>query len=59
MPGRERRSRRGQIYKRMMAGKVGENPKDVKKEDIKEEKPKVEKKKESTVEKVKKVFKKE
>lgn len=52
MPGRERRSRRGQVYKRMMAGKVV-------KEDKKEEKPKVEKKKESTVEKVKKVFKKE
>jgi len=56
MPGRERRSRRGQVYKRMMAGKVvKEDPK----EDKKEEKPKVEKKKESTVEKVKKVFKKE
>ncbi len=44
MPGRERRSRRGQVYKRMMAGKVGkEEPKEIKKEDSK----KVEKKKES------------
>lgn len=48
MPGRERRSRRGQIYKRMMAGKVGEEkPKDVKKEDSKKGKAKKEKKEES------------
>jgi len=48
MPGRERRSRRGQVYKRMMAGKVEkEEPKEVKKEDSK----KVEKKKESDEEK--------
>jgi len=45
MPGRERRSRRGQVYKRMMAGKVGkEEPKKVKKEDSK----KVEEKKEES-----------
>ena len=48
MPGRERRSRRGQIHKRMMAEKVRkEEPKEVKKEDSK----KVEKKAESDEEK--------
>jgi len=57
MPGRERRSRRGQIYKRKMAElSRGEKPKEVKKEDKKE---KVEEKKDSVVKKLKKALKKE
>ncbi len=58
MPGRERRHRRGQIYKRMMAEKGKEvKPEEVKKEDSK--KDKVEEKKDSVIKKVKKAFKKE
>ena len=54
MPGRERRSRKGQIYKRKMAElSRGENPKEVKKEDSK-----VEEKKDSVVKKLKKALKK-
>jgi len=58
MPGRERRSRRGQIYKRKMAElSRGKKPKEVKKEGS--TKDKVEEKKDSVVKKVKKAFKKE
>jgi hypothetical protein len=58
MPGRERRSRRGQIYKRKMAElSRGEKPKEVQKEDSKKEK--VEEKKDSVVKKLKKALKKE
>ena len=60
MPGRPKNNRKSQIYKQKMSDLVkGVKPKEVKKEDSKEEKPKQEKKKESKVEKVKKVFKKE
>ncbi len=57
MPGRERRSRKSQIYKRKMAElSRGEKPKEVKKEDSKKEK--VEEKKDSVIKKVKKALKK-